>query len=154
MALYVVGMGANLGDRLGHLRLAASALLRFEGARFSAVYETDPVGPPQPDYLNAAVAFESALLPRSLLHVLQGIEAELGRVRRERWGPRTIDLDILWSDEHTVHETELCIPHAALRLRAFALVPLLELVPRAKDERGIAYVPPQEGIRKTDYVLP
>jgi 2-amino-4-hydroxy-6-hydroxymethyldihydropteridine diphosphokinase len=135
----VIGLGANLGDRLGALR-AAAARLPVVGR--SRVYETAPVGgPPQPHYLNAAalVAFDGE--PIALLDRLLAIELELGRVRDVKNGPRTIDLDLLWIDGRVVAEDRLAVPHPRLHERAFALAPLLDVVPGAVDPRtGAPYV--------------
>jgi 2-amino-4-hydroxy-6-hydroxymethyldihydropteridine diphosphokinase len=141
----VVGVGANLGDRLSTMRAAVNELARVARVvKTSRVYATTPVGgPPQPEYLNAAVlvAFDGA--PLDLLDALLAIEARFGRVRAERWGPRTIDLDLLWIDGMAVDDARLAVPHPRLRERAFALVPLLELVPDARDPRtGARYVAP------------
>lgn len=138
---YVIGLGGNLGDRLQTLRAAVARLRATPGVTVlacSAVYESEPLAPPagnaapgappQPRYLNAAVAIASALPPRALLDALLAIEAGLGRVRRERWGPRTIDLDLLWGRD-AVCEPGLTVPHPALAERWFALLPLLEVAP-------------------------
>jgi 2-amino-4-hydroxy-6-hydroxymethyldihydropteridine diphosphokinase len=104
--------------------------------RASPVYETAPVGPPQPDYLNAAVLFAYEGEPLDLLDALQGIEAALGRARvpgRERWGPRPIDLDILWIEGLAMESDRLVVPHPRLTERAFALRPLVDVLPDAID---------------------
>jgi 2-amino-4-hydroxy-6-hydroxymethyldihydropteridine diphosphokinase len=125
-----LALGSNLGDRLEHLRAATSRLDATEGidvVRSSRIYETDPVGPPQPAYLNAVIAVDTTLEPRELLEACRGVEDALGRVRVERWGPRTIDVDILVYDERTVAEPGLEIPHPRMHERGFVLVPLGEL---------------------------
>ncbi|MBX3184153.1 MAG: 2-amino-4-hydroxy-6-hydroxymethyldihydropteridine diphosphokinase [Polyangiaceae bacterium] len=125
----VLGLGSNLGDRLGTLRHACEALQAHgEVLACSSVYETPPVGPPQPDYLNAALLLETPLAPPMLLQEAQRIERAHGRERRERWGARTLDLDLLWADE-AGRWGELVVPHPRLMERAFALVPLLEVLP-------------------------
>ncbi len=125
----VVGLGSNLGDRLVTLRRAVDELSKVAPIlSASTVYETAPVGEvPQGPFLNAAVlvAFSGA---RALFRETSAIEQRLGRIRRERWGPRTIDLDLLWAEED-VKEEGLVIPHPRLHERAFAVVPLLELLP-------------------------
>lgn len=129
-----IGLGANLGDRLATLRAATgrlAALGRVDAV--SRVYETAPVGPPQPDYLNAAVLLETDRSPQELLEGLLAIERELGRVRAEKWGPRTIDLDLLWVEGVVLNGERLTVPHPHLRARAFALAPMLEVVPDAAD---------------------
>ena len=125
-----LALGSNLGDRLEHLRVAARKLESTKGidvVRSSRVYETEPVGPPQPQYLNAVIEVDTTLMPRELLDAARGVEDSLGRVRAERWGPRTIDVDILLYDEQTVDEADLVIPHPRMHERGFVLVPLGEL---------------------------
>ncbi len=134
----VVGLGANLGDRRTLLGRAVAALFAEPGIRgraVSALYETDPVGPPQPDYLNAAVRLELDGTPEALLDVLQAIELRSGRTRTERWGPRTLDLDLLWLDGVEVATARLVVPHPRLHERRFALSPLLDVAPDAVDPR-------------------
>ncbi len=99
----------------------------------SALYETAPVGPPQPRFLNGALALETELAPPALLDALLDVERRLGRIRAERWGPRLIDLDILWTAAGAFDSPRLTVPHPELRRRAFALRPLLDVVPDAKD---------------------
>lgn len=134
----VVGLGANLGDRRTTLGRAVAALFAEPGIRgraVSALYETDPVGPPQPDYLNAAVRLELDGTPEALLDVLQAIEQQSGRTRTDRWGPRTLDLDLLWLDGVEVAAARLVVPHPHLHERRFALAPLLDVAPDAVDPR-------------------
>ncbi|HVH46588.1 MAG TPA: 2-amino-4-hydroxy-6-hydroxymethyldihydropteridine diphosphokinase [Labilithrix sp.] len=149
----VIGLGANLGDRLVTLREAALRIARAGSvlAR-SHVWETAPVGgPAQPDFLNAALVVEWSRRPIDLLDTLMTIEAELGRVRDVPNGPRTIDLDILWIDGSSIDEPRLVVPHPRLHQRAFALAPMLEVVPDAVDPRtGERYVVPKDdGVRPT-----
>lgn len=128
----VVGLGGNLGDRLGTLRGAVGALSAASRIlAVSPVFETAPVGPDQPDFLNAAVLLEYDGPARGLLRVLLDIERAFGRERRERWGPRTLDLDLLWIEGVVVDEPDLHVPHARLTERRFALEPLLEVAPEA-----------------------
>jgi len=128
-----LGLGSNLGDRLANLQAAVELLRREERMRVvasSRVWETEPVGgPEQPEYLNAVLRVETDRSPRELLDACLGVEAELGRVRAERWGPRTIDVDVLLYDERTVDEPDLVVPHPRLAERAFVVLPLLELEP-------------------------
>jgi 2-amino-4-hydroxy-6-hydroxymethyldihydropteridine diphosphokinase len=116
---------------------------------------TAPVGgPPQPEYFNAAarVAFDGE--PEALLDALLAIEARLGRVRAERNGPRTIDLDVLWIEGVAHQSARLEVPHPRLRERAFALVPLLEVAPGARDPRsGETYAAPPGDVRVAEVVL-
>lgn len=146
-----IGLGANLGDRLASLRDAAARIGRLAPilAR-SHVWETAPVGgPEQPDFLNAALLVEWERAPIELLDTLMAIEAELGRVREIPNGPRTIDLDVLWIEGLVLDEPRLVVPHPRLHLRAFALAPMLEIVPEARDPRtGHRYVVPDDpGVR-------
>jgi 2-amino-4-hydroxy-6-hydroxymethyldihydropteridine diphosphokinase len=130
----VVGLGSNLGDRRAVLARAAAEVERLgTAAERSSLYETQPVGPPQPLFLNGALALETELGPLSLLDALLDIERRLGRIRAERWGPRLIDLDILWTDSGTFASARLTVPHPELRRRAFALRPLLDVAPAARD---------------------
>ena len=125
-----VALGSNLGDRLEHMRAAARRLDGTRGidvVRSSRVYETEPVGPPQPPYLNAVIEVATTLTPHELLEAARGVEDSLGRVRAERLGPRTIDVDILVYDELIVDEPDLEIPHPRMHERGFVLVPLGEL---------------------------
>ncbi len=134
----VIGLGSNLGDRLAELDRATRLLATIEGATLverSPVYETEPVGgPPQGPFLNAAVLLQTSLDARALLDGILGIEAAMGRVRDgSRDAPRTIDLDLLWMEGGPVVEEGLEVPHPRLGERAFALVPLLEVAPDARD---------------------
>jgi 2-amino-4-hydroxy-6-hydroxymethyldihydropteridine diphosphokinase len=149
----VVGLGANLGDRLSAMRSAVRELdqvARVE--KTSRAYATAPVGGiAQPEFMNAAVLVIFRGEAVQLLDELLAIEKKLGRVRKERWGPRTIDLDILWIDGLLVDTPRLVVPHPSLRERAFALVPMLELVPDASDPRtGQRYVAPAGDVRATE----
>ena len=125
-----LALGSNLGDRLERLREAVRLLEEIGGVdvvRSSRVYETDPVGPPQPAYLNAVIEVETSRSPVELLEACRAVEDALGRIRGERWGPRTIDVDVLTFDEQTVDEPDLQIPHPRMHERGFVLVPLGEL---------------------------
>ena len=118
-----IALGSNLGDREQHLMRARSAIAELRDTRVigvSAIEETDPLGPvDQPRYLNQMVAIETALAPRELLAELHAIESSEGRVRRERWGPRTLDLDIVCFQRQTVDDPDLRVPHTELPQRAF-----------------------------------
>lgn len=152
----VVGLGANLGDRLASLRSAVAAIARRASLRgLSPVYATAPIGPPQPDYLNAAVRLAWEGTPRELLELLLETERALGRVRAEKWGPRVIDLDVLWIDGCLVDEPDLEVPHPRLHERAFALLPLLDVAPDARDPRtGQTFVRlPANDVRETALTL-
>jgi 2-amino-4-hydroxy-6-hydroxymethyldihydropteridine diphosphokinase len=125
-----LGIGSNLGDRLAHLQDAVDGVVAAEGIEVvatSSVYETDPVGPEQPDYLNAVIAVDTTLTPRELLALGQRLEAEAERVRGERWGPRTLDVDILLYGDLVLDEPDLVIPHPRWEERDFVLAPLADL---------------------------
>ena len=128
-----VGLGANVGPREVTTLRAVELLAAADGVSVVAVSqlrETEPVGVvDQPAFLNAAVAVDTSLDARALLDVLLAIERELGRVRTERWGPRTIDLDLLVFGDETIDEPGLRVPHPRLGERRFALEPLAELAP-------------------------
>jgi 2-amino-4-hydroxy-6-hydroxymethyldihydropteridine diphosphokinase len=130
-----LGIGSNLGDRFGHLQAGVSSLAGEEGVEVvavSSVYRTEPVGgPEQPEFLNAVVTIDTTLPPRELLTLAQRIEDERDRLRKERWGPRTLDVDILLYGDITLREVDLEIPHPRLAERGFALEPLLEVEPDA-----------------------
>ena len=126
-----VALGSNMGDRAAHLAHARARLAGLPATRLvrvSRVEETAPLGAvPQGPYLNQMVLLETALEPRELLEQLHAIEAERGRVRRERWGPRTLDLDIVRYGDRAVREPELTIPHPELEHRDFWLREIAEL---------------------------
>jgi 2-amino-4-hydroxy-6-hydroxymethyldihydropteridine diphosphokinase len=127
-----VGLGSNVGDRLSFLRAAVAALRArddIDVVATSSVYEADPVGPEQPDFLNAVVEIATDLAAGELLRVFKQIEHELGRVPRERWGPREIDLDLLVYGDRRIESDALVVPHPQIAARAFVLVPLEELAP-------------------------
>jgi 2-amino-4-hydroxy-6-hydroxymethyldihydropteridine diphosphokinase len=133
----VLGLGANLGERAVRMRDALSALAAHPAIRLRAVsslYETAPWGmTDQPAFLNAAALVSTTLPPRALLDAILSVEAGLGRPagRREKWGPRTIDIDILTYGDRGVAEPGLVIPHPHLHERAFALAPLLDVAPHS-----------------------
>ena len=122
-----LGLGSNMGDRRGHLRAAVAALP--DVVAVSPVYETDPVGGPagQGPYLNLVVALETDRSPRELLDLAQNLEAAAGRVRKERFGPRTLDIDILLVGSLCVDEPDLVVPHPRMWERRFVLAPLADL---------------------------
>ena len=140
MATVAVGLGANLGDRRSTLGRAAVSLGRLgEPLAVSPLYETAPVGgPPQPDYLNAVVVLATPLGPRAVLDGLLGMEREAGRIRRRRWGPRSLDLDLLLYGDCEVDEPGLRIPHPRMAERRFVLEPLLAAWPEARLPDGTA----------------
>jgi len=133
MTTAFVGIGSNLGDREANLGQAIELLSAEDGIEVVAVSEireTDPVGPvEQGPFLNGAVKVDTSLGPRELLDRLLSLENRLGRVRSERWGPRTIDLDLLLYGGERADEPGLTLPHPRLHERRFALEPLLDLDP-------------------------
>jgi len=123
-----LGLGSNLGDRLAHLRAAVEAIPDVDAV--SSVYETVPVGgPSQDDYLNLVVRMRTALTARELLEVCRIRESATERVRGVRWGPRTLDVDVLWIDDEVVQDDDLIVPHPRMFERSFVLVPLAEVGP-------------------------
>lgn len=143
----VLGLGSNVGSREALLRAATDLLAATPGIVLQArsrVWQTVPVGPVrQQDYFNAAVRISTTRSSRELLQAASAVERTLGRQRRgERWGPRTIDVDILWIDGIAVKTDDLVVPHPELYRRPFALAPLVELVPDARD--------PENGRRLAD----
>jgi len=131
-----IGLGSNLGDSRSILEAALAQLDLTPGISLkqrSRWYVTQAVGPPQPNYFNGCALLEVSLTPQSLLQQLLEIEAKAGRVRRERWGPRTLDLDLLLFDDLILETPTLNIPHPGLHQRAFVLVPLAEIAPNWVD---------------------
>ena len=155
-AFAFLGLGSNLGERLDHLqravdRLDADARTRVEAV--SSVYETEPVGgPEQGPYLNLAVRVSTGRSPHGLLRLCNQVEAALGRVREVRWGPRTVDVDVLLYGDRIVATRRLRVPHPRLTERAFVLVPLMEVAPGLTLPGGgsaasaLARLAPVEGV--------
>jgi len=141
VSVTVVGVGSNLGAREAAI-LGARTLLDarngIEVREVSTIYETEPLGPPQPRYLNAAFRLETTLSPPELLRVLLRTERRLGRHRLpdERWGPRSLDLDLLWDQRGPHASPGLCVPHPELENRGFALAPLLDVAPELAEVFG------------------
>lgn len=136
MSTAAIGLGANLGDRMGALQGAVDGLDRVPGARVlavSGVYETDPVGgPEQDDFLNAVAVIDFDGTPRDLLTACQAIEADWHRTREVHWGPRTLDVDILCIDDVISDDPVLTLPHPRAAERAFVCVPWLDADPDAQ----------------------
>jgi 2-amino-4-hydroxy-6-hydroxymethyldihydropteridine diphosphokinase len=125
-----IALGSNLGDSRGTLEQALAALDRNEGVRVnrrSSWYRSAPIGPAQPDYVNGCALLEVALAPEALLDVLQATENLFGRVRAERWGPRTLDLDLILYGPQRIATERLEVPHPRMAERAFVLLPLAEI---------------------------
>jgi 2-amino-4-hydroxy-6-hydroxymethyldihydropteridine diphosphokinase len=149
-----LGLGSNLGDRLAQLQGAVDGLAATEGVTVvavSPVYETEPIGPDQPEYLNAVVAVETARSARWLLELAQTLERAAHRVRGKRWGPRTLDVDVLVFGWEVIEEPDLVVPHPRMWERGFVMAPLHDLEP----ELGIRGLPPGgwAGVRRTDLSL-
>jgi 2-amino-4-hydroxy-6-hydroxymethyldihydropteridine diphosphokinase len=139
-----LGLGSNLGDRWAHLRRAVDQLragTRAPVTAVSRVYETEPVGGPEDQgaYLNLVVelAVPPGADPYRLLEECRRLEAAAGRVRAARWGPRTLDVDVLWIDGVDMDDPELTVPHPRWRERRFVLAPLAELAPDLVDESAL-----------------
>jgi len=137
-----LGLGSNLGDRAGHLLRALASVPDLVAV--SPVYETDPLGGPgeQRSYLNLVAQLDTSRSPRELLALCRDLESAAGRVRVERWGPRTLDVDVLWVDGHTVADDDLEVPHPRMWERRFVVAPLADLAPdlvthgRLQDAEG------------------
>ena len=128
----LVGLGSNLGDRATNIGKALTLLTQsghFHLEKRSLLYETEPVGPPQPDFLNGVAKGTTDLSPEGLLKLLKKTEKEVGREDGPRWGPRIVDLDILFYGESVVEAPSLTVPHPRLQEREFVLVPLAEIAP-------------------------
>ncbi|MBB1312157.1 2-amino-4-hydroxy-6-hydroxymethyldihydropteridine diphosphokinase [Aliivibrio sp. SR45-2] len=132
MIKVIIAIGSNLGDPVAQAEAAIDALHQLPDSTVTAVsslYSSSPMGPQdQPDYINAVVEIETALSPLALLDLTQKIELERGRVRKdERWGPRTLDLDIILFGDQTIDNERLTVPHYGMREREFVLYPLAEI---------------------------
>lgn len=153
-----IGLGSNLADPLDQLRGALAALAQLPGTQLascSSFYSSDPLGPAdQPRYVNAVAALDTALEPLPLLDALQAIEQNQGRERKaERWGPRTLDLDILAFGQRLLDEPRLQVPHYHMHARPFVLYPLAELAPEltladGRHLRDLLLACPFEGLEK------
>ncbi|MDR2307864.1 MAG: 2-amino-4-hydroxy-6-hydroxymethyldihydropteridine diphosphokinase [Paucimonas sp.] len=139
-----IGLGSNLDEPAEQLRSALRALDQIPETRLaaaSALYTSDSLLPGHPRFTNAVAALDTSLAPLALLDALQGIEHDQGRVRKERWGPRTLDLDMLLFGDQVIDEPRLKVPHYHMQARPFVLYPLAELVPadfRLADGRSLA----------------
>lgn len=142
MTIAIIGLGSNVGPRKETLLQAVSLMRDMPECQvlaYSKLYETAPISPvAQPPYLNAAVRISTGFALEGLLDELHRIENALGRTREVRWGPRTIDLDILWSDEGPIQTPRLTVPHPLLTERPFALAPLLDVAPELSPLYGSA----------------
>ncbi|AVO03065.1 2-amino-4-hydroxy-6-hydroxymethyldihydropteridine diphosphokinase [Staphylococcus simulans] len=134
-----LGLGSNVGDRENQLKEAIRLLDEQSGikvVKVSSFYETEPVGyVDQPDFLNLCVEIQTELSPKAVLERGLAIEQQLHRVRKERWGPRTLDIDILLYGDQVIEEQDLTIPHPRMTERAFVLIPLQEIAPNKVEPR-------------------
>jgi 2-amino-4-hydroxy-6-hydroxymethyldihydropteridine diphosphokinase len=148
MAKAALSLGSNIGDKRGNIAAALTALDRG-GARLvrrSADYRTEPWGPIAQDwFVNACALVETELSPHDLLTLCLSVEKALGRTREVRWGPRTIDIDVLTYDDVELESLDLILPHPRMLERAFVLIPLLEIAPELERDPRIA-----EALRRTD----
>ena len=146
-----LALGSNLGDRTAHLQRAINGLDRhpeIDVVASSQVYETEPIGPDQPDFLNAVIEVETTLSGADLLLACQEQEDLAGRVRVERWGPRTLDVDVLYLGDETINTADLIVPHPRIEERGFVLAPLRDVAPHLVDDRGA-----WPGVRQTGVTL-
>lgn len=134
-----LGLGSNVGDRENQLKEAIRLLDEQSGikvVKVSSFYETEPVGyVDQPDFFNLCVEIQTELSPKAVLERGLAIEQQLHRVRKERWGPRTLDIDILLYGDQIIEEQDLTIPHPRMTERAFVLIPLQEIAPNKVEPR-------------------
>lgn len=127
-----LALGSNLNDPLSQIGTAIASLTndpKIRVLRVSSLYQTPAMGPPQDDYINAVMHIETHYSPRELLSACLTIEKQQGRLRREPWGPRCIDIDVLLYDEVACQESDYSLPHPGLKQRLFVLVPLYEIAP-------------------------
>lgn len=135
-----LGLGSNIGDRRQTIASAVSLLEQQPGITIclvSSLYETIPVGyADQPDFLNAVIGIDTSYSPEELLDICMDVERSLGRIREKKWGPRTIDIDILLYDELQLESAKLILPHPFFHERLFVLVPLAEIAPHLPVYKG------------------
>lgn len=153
-----LSIGSNIGDRLGSLRKAIQLLDKSDQIKVelvSSIYETDPIGyVDQACFLNAVIKISTSLQPEELLQACLQIELDLGRKRGIRWGPRTLDLDILLYNQENIETESLLVPHPRMQERAFVMIPLMELDPDIKLPNVntslddiVEQIPDKEGVR-------
>ncbi|MCK9637735.1 MAG: 2-amino-4-hydroxy-6-hydroxymethyldihydropteridine diphosphokinase [Methylobacter tundripaludum] len=159
VAVYI-GLGSNLANPAEQIKSARTAITQIDGVKelaFSSLYHSAPMGPQdQPDYVNAVMCIETRLPPIELLRCLQHIENDQGRVRKaERWGARTLDLDMLIYGDRTIELPDLTVPHVGIAERAFVLYPLYEIAPQLRvpgkgDIADLLAKCPLNGLKRLD----
>ena len=153
-----IALGSNIGNRYDNIASAIKRLTCYSGIQlvnYSSIYETDPIGYEDQDlFLNMVLEIQTALSPMELLEVCLKIELELGRKREIKWGPRTIDLDILTFNQENIESEKLTVPHPRMLERAFVIIPLLEIYKEKKCseinkvlEASLEELPNKEGVR-------
>ncbi len=148
-----LGMGSNVGDRRAILREAVAAIPELVAV--SPVYETDPVGGPEQDaYYNIVVELTTERTPRQLLELCRELEQAAGRIRRIRWGPRTLDVDVLLVGDQVVNTEDLTVPHPRMTQRNFVMVPLLDLAPELVSDPLLTSYDPAEAIGEVTNIGP
>lgn len=151
MAKSAIALGSNIGDSASILIAATKTLSQTPGIFLeasSSLYKTKAVGPSQPDYVNGCVLLQVEIIPQALLDILHQIENQFGRVRQERWGARSLDLDLLLYDDIVLDTPTLQIPHPRMKERAFVLVPLVEIAPDWIEP--VAKCPIKQLVKKVD----
>lgn len=151
-----IGLGSNLDNPRRQVETALAELDRLPDSRLvtqSLLYRSDPVGPPQPDYINAVARLDTDLAPLALLDALQALEREHQRVRAEHWGPRTLDLDLLLYGDQCIDQPRLSVPHPQMARRAFVLYPLMDIAPELALPSGTPVASllsqcPREGLNR------
>ncbi len=138
MSKTAIALGSNLGDSLTTLESSLTVINSIPGINLVAVsswYRTQPIGPPQPDYLNGCAILNVQQTPEELLALLQAVELQFGRVRNEKWGARTLDLDLILYEDLIINTPNLTIPHPRIHERAFVLVPLAQIAADWQEPR-------------------
>jgi 2-amino-4-hydroxy-6-hydroxymethyldihydropteridine diphosphokinase len=138
---YILSLGSNIGDRFRYINQAIN-LLSENGTiqKISSFYETEPIGPKQAEFINICIIIECNIKPFEFLENIKSIEKRIGREETYHWGPRIIDIDIIYSSKYNLETETLTIPHKELKKRKFILMPLLEISPDLLiDERKVSY---------------
>jgi 2-amino-4-hydroxy-6-hydroxymethyldihydropteridine diphosphokinase len=164
MARIFIGLGSNLGDRLHFMHRALVEIANLQQTtvkKCSSVYETEPVGiKDQPQFLNMVVELDSTLLPKDLLRGLKEIERIIGRTNNGRWGPREIDIDLLYYNKEVIKEEKIQVPHPEIDTRRFVLVPMREIAANFQDplrnlsiSKLLQHCSDTSAVRKTSYTV-